>query len=91
MRLLTMSHFLPTLVSFSRGTRASAGQADSFVRAEHYADMVELRALCQIAGPYGLRDIHRVLLSHISIEVGTIKVSSMWHMLDGLLLHLACF
>eukprot|EP01006_Ploeotia_vitrea_P037978 TRINITY_DN66191_c5_g3_i2.p1 TRINITY_DN66191_c5_g3~~TRINITY_DN66191_c5_g3_i2.p1 ORF type:complete len:1186 (+),score=697.15 TRINITY_DN66191_c5_g3_i2:131-3688(+) len=52
----------------SRNDSNSSGAA-----AEYYADMSELKALCTLIGPYGVRVFDRLLLSSIRRRFGTIK------------------
>jgi len=58
----------------SRAISKDKGAAPTvYLNAEKYTDFLELRALCRLIGPYGLRVLDKKLLSVVEMNVKTIK------------------
>jgi len=60
-------------IFFSKSRKGFVSKPGAPFKAEHYTDISELRSLCNILGPYGIKLIDRELLKFVLSNVNTIK------------------
>ena len=63
-------------IVFSSSRRSFVSKTGLSFKAELYTDISELKSLCNIIGPYGVKIIDREMLKFVLSNVNTIKVST---------------
>lgn len=61
-------------IIFSQARKGFVSKLGMPLRAELYTDIVELKSLCNLIGPYGVKLIDREILKFVLSSVNTLKV-----------------
>lgn len=68
-----MKHGGARQVLISESRRCLVSKPGLEIKAEHYTDAAELRALCRLIGPYGVKQLNERLLGSVKGLVGDLK------------------